>query len=82
MKCLCHRCGKILSSEQALAYHLRKKITCKSLFCKCCNIYFTGKTKYDTHICNSERKQIKLGKNEKNDITIQHPNTQNRSSWP
>lgn len=68
MKCICHRCGRVLSSEQALAYHLNKTINCKTLLCNTCNIYFTSKTKYDTHVCISQRKQIRVKRNENGEV--------------
>lgn len=57
MRCVCHRCGRVLSSEQALNYHLSKKIKCNSLFCKTCNVYFTSKTKFKNHSCTAEKKK-------------------------
>lgn len=45
---ICPRCGKSLSSEQALTYHLNKKYKCGSWECQKCNKNFD--TKFDKNI--------------------------------
>tara|TARA_B100001094_G_scaffold330798_1_gene396980 strand:- start:6228 stop:6671 length:444 start_codon:yes stop_codon:yes gene_type:complete len=45
---LCPRCGKTLSSEQAVTYHLNKKYKCGSWKCHICNK--TLATKFDLNI--------------------------------
>ena len=45
---ICPRCGKSLSSEQALTYHLNKKYKCGTWKCEKCNKLFD--TKFDKNI--------------------------------
>ena len=45
---VCPRCGKCLSSEQALTYHLNKKYRCGSWECEKCFKKFD--TKFDKNI--------------------------------
>ena len=46
----CPRCGKILSSQQALEYHLRRVKRCNSAFkCDDCNKMFRSKEEYLIH---------------------------------
>lgn len=54
---ICPRCGKSLSSEQALAYHLNRKFKCGTWKCLKCSKIFD--TKFDLNIhemnCIDER---------------------------
>ena len=45
---ICPKCGKILSTQQALDYHLNKKNKCMLLQCKKCEVVFD--TKHDLRI--------------------------------
>lgn len=45
---ICPRCGKKLSSEQAVTYHLNKKYKCGSWKCSLCSNVFS--TKFDLNI--------------------------------
>lgn len=45
---LCPRCGKSLSSEQALSYHLNRKFKCGTWKCVKCSMPFD--TKFDMNI--------------------------------
>lgn len=45
---ICPRCGKTLSSEQALTYHLNRKYRCNTWVCSKCSVVFN--TKFDLHI--------------------------------
>jgi len=45
---ICPRCGKSLSSDQALTYHLNKKYRCGSWECQKCDKKFD--TKFDKNI--------------------------------
>jgi PAS domain S-box-containing protein len=47
---VCHRCGTILSSEQALQYHLNKKTKCNDLQCSKCKGIFPSKGKLNLHL--------------------------------
>ena len=49
---VCPRCGKILSSEQALSYHMNKKFKCGSLKCVKCGKSFDTKFKLGIHEMN------------------------------
>ena len=40
---ICPRCGKVLCNEQALQYHLNKKVSCNSLSCKHCKSIHSSK---------------------------------------
>lgn len=52
----CPRCGKHMSTEQSLCYHLSKKRRCDSLQCKLCQMTFQSKYRYRIHLaeCNHE----------------------------
>ena len=45
---VCYLCGKSLSTDQALTYHLNRKYKCRSWKCKVCQIQFN--TKFDMNI--------------------------------
>lgn len=45
---ICPRCGKTLSSEQALCYHLNRKYKCNTWICQKCDTLFN--TKFDMNI--------------------------------
>ena len=45
---ICPRCGKSLSTDQALTYHLNRKYKCGSWKCEKCSIIFD--TKFDLNI--------------------------------
>ena len=45
---ICPRCGKTLSSDQALCYHLNRKYKCNTWICQKCDTLF--KTKFDLNI--------------------------------
>jgi len=49
---ICPRCGKILCNDQALRYHLNKKVPCNSLKCSLCNKVHSSK--FDLFICEKE----------------------------
>ena len=45
---ICPRCGKTLSSDQALCYHLNRKYKCNTWVCQKCETLFN--TKFDMNI--------------------------------
>lgn len=49
---ICPRCGKSLTTEQALQYHLNKKYKCNSIKCEKCNQTFDTKLKLQMHCIN------------------------------
>ena len=58
---ICSRCGKPLSTQQALEYHLRKKKKCTTIFnCKNCNKDFASNMEmlYHQMTCNMELHKI------------------------
>jgi len=46
---VCPRCGKCLSTEQALSYHLSKKYKCGTWKCLCCKKSFDSKFQLQIH---------------------------------
>tara|TARA_Y100000389_G_scaffold2164_1_gene2197 strand:+ start:19916 stop:20257 length:342 start_codon:yes stop_codon:yes gene_type:complete len=46
---ICPRCGKCLSSEQALSYHLNKKYKCGTWACMKCSQKFDTKLQLQLH---------------------------------
>lgn len=46
---ICVKCGKRLSTEQALQYHYNRKIKCTDLKCKVCNKQCYTKFEYTLH---------------------------------
>ena len=57
---ICPRCGKCLSSEQALMYHLNRKYKCGTWKCHKCLESFETKFALTIHsnLCASDRKHI------------------------
>ena len=58
---ICPRCGKCLSSDQALTYHLNRKYRCGTWKCVKCNIIFNTKFQLQMHelqCMNNEKKEI------------------------
>ena len=57
---VCPRCGKSLSSDQALTYHLNRKYKCGTWKCAKCETLFDTKFALNIHetACNSDRKYI------------------------
>lgn len=57
---ICPRCGKTLSSDQALTYHLNRKYKCGCWKCACCLADFDTKFALKIHevSCNTNRKYI------------------------
>ena len=49
---VCPRCGKLLSSEQALSYHLNKKYKCGTWKCLNCHDCFDSKFQLTLHEMN------------------------------
>lgn len=49
---ICPKCGKSLSSEQALSYHLNKKYKCGSWKCISCKQVFDTKLQLNLHELN------------------------------
>jgi uncharacterized C2H2 Zn-finger protein len=49
---ICPRCGKSLSTDQSLCYHLNKRRRCDSLKCQQCNILFDSTYRFKIHIAN------------------------------
>ena len=52
MGCVCHRCGKVLCTEQSLSYHLKKKKRCDQYKCNICGKLHTNKSQLD--ICTDK----------------------------
>jgi len=52
---ICPRCGKSLSSEQALAYHLNRKYKCGTWKCGKCSVVFDTKFALQLHENNCMR---------------------------
>lgn len=46
---ICPRCGKSLSSEQALSYHLNRKYKCGTWKCMKCTLVFDTKLQLQIH---------------------------------
>lgn len=46
---ICINCGKILKTQQSLEYHYNRKINCKTLKCKICDVQFFTKFSFDIH---------------------------------
>jgi len=55
---VCPRCGKCLSSEQALNYHLNKKYKCGTWNCTKCDQKFDTKFDYKIHEMNCSRRTL------------------------
>ena len=55
---VCFKCGKSLSSSQALEYHLNKKVKCLSLECKLCNSFFSKKKELHNHMLNCGKIEV------------------------
>jgi PAS domain-containing protein len=57
---ICPRCGKSLSSEQALMYHLNRKYKCGTWKCHKCLESFETKFALNIHtnLCSSDRKHV------------------------
>lgn len=57
---ICPRCGKSLSSDQALTYHLNRKYKCGTWKCHKCFQSFDTKFALNIHStsCNTERKYV------------------------
>ena len=57
---ICPRCGKSLSSDQALTYHLNRKYKCGTWKCAKCFTLFDTKFALKIHetACNADRKYI------------------------
>ena len=51
---ICPRCGKTLSTQQALEYHLQKKNKCGSIKCKICDQSFDTKLSLQMHCLKCE----------------------------
>ena len=55
---ICPRCGKCLSSDQALTYHLNRKYKCGTWKCNKCNDIFGTKFQLQMHemncLCDNE----------------------------
>ena len=53
---ICYRCGKHLTTEQGLQYHLSKKVQCNTLSCDICDKRFENKTLLRNHqiLCKSK----------------------------
>lgn len=62
---ICPRCGKSLTSDQALNYHLNRKFRCGIWNCTRCNINFNTKHQLQLH-------EIQCGNNDTNN---NHPST-------
>jgi len=56
---ICPRCGKCLSSEQALEYHLNKKYKCGTWKCMNCSVFCDTKFQLQMHEmkCYNDRKE-------------------------
>lgn len=70
---LCPRCGKNLSTEQAVTYHLNKKYKCGSLKCHLCTKPFTTKFDLNIHLlsnCNEYQFIEKNNVSKCNDVLV------------
>jgi len=60
---ICPRCGKLLSTQQALEYHLKKKIPCNSLYrCGNCSKEFNSNEELLLHKRNCTMPHAKLSR--------------------
>ena len=57
---ICPRCGKSLTSEQALCYHLNKKFKCASWKCQKCSQVFDTKFMLNIHQLKCEDVKLNL----------------------
>jgi len=55
---ICPKCGKCLSTEQALTYHLQKKNKCGSIKCAGCNKQFNTKLELQMHMINCDKNKV------------------------
>ena len=55
---ICFRCGKHLTTDQGLQYHLSKKTQCDTLSCDTCKEKFENKTLLRNHQINCQSKQL------------------------
>lgn len=61
---ICYKCGKSLSSEQALTYHLNRKYKCGTWKCVQCNISFNTKFDMNIHLLRCEQMKANNDNNE------------------
>ena len=52
---ICYKCGKSLSSEQALTYHMNRKYKCGTWKCAQCNLSFSTKFDMNIHLLHCEQ---------------------------
>lgn len=55
---ICPKCGKCVSTEQALTYHLQKKNKCGSIKCMGCNKQFATKLELQMHLINCDKNKV------------------------
>ena len=78
---ICPRCGKSLTTEQALCYHLSKKVRCDKWTCARCNHRTSSKPKLIIHEskCYSPKRDL-CKKRHKNFTNF--TNTLRRNTFP
>ena len=72
---ICIHCGKVLKTQQSLEYHYIRKLSCKDLKCKLCDIQFFTKFTLTIH---NEKYHNFISKNENEEYVLTtnplHPN--------
>ena len=58
---ICPRCGKCLTSDQALTYHMNKKFKCGSWCCVKCDVTFTTKLDLQMHNIKCQTEHVTKG---------------------
>lgn len=55
---VCPKCGKMLSTDQALTYHLQKRNRCGTIKCDFCNRQFKTKLELQMHLLSCDKNKI------------------------
>lgn len=58
---ICPRCGKCLTSDQALTYHMNKKFKCGSWCCIKCDVTFATKLDLQMHNIKCQTEPVAKG---------------------
>jgi len=55
---ICFKCGKNLSTDQSLQYHLNRRVKCNTLHCDKCDKQFQSKLSFDSHLHECDGRNI------------------------